>query len=364
MTEPTSLLVATVKNEGPNILEWVAHHRLCGFNRIQIFQNDSNDMTVQILRTLAKLGIVDYFENHHPKGAHQMRAYRRASRTEAYETADWCMVLDADEFLCVKVGDGKVADLIAACPDDSDGILVNWRVFGSNGHRDLGRELVTERFTRAEPDADIVETHLTPFKPLFRTAAFRRPGIHLPRDPVGDAPKLVNGSGLEEGDFFRKNWRGYDPSVRAFAQVNHYANRDLGSFLLKQDRGGANGAPKVTGEAYWAQHDRNEEEDTRLSARAPEVWAEMQRLDEMSNGRLLRLRGRAFRQWRIALDALLENADMAALRRTILGTDARSTARDSMVTPFRLPTPQAVFTSVRTLDDDAPPPPERKVALG
>ncbi len=364
MTEPTSLLVATVKNEGPNILEWVAHHRLCGFTRIQIYQNDSNDMTVQILRTLARLGIVEYFENHHAKGAHQMRAYRRASRTEAYETSDWCMVLDADEFLCVKAGNGRVADLIDACPDDADGILVNWRVFGSNGHRDLGRELVTERFTMAEPEADIVDTHLTPFKPLFRTSAFRRPGIHLPRDPVEAAPTLYNGSGLAEGDFFRKNWRGYDPSKRAFAQVNHYANRDLASFLLKQDRGDANGATRVSSEAYWAQHDRNDEEDLRLAARVPEVWAEMERLDEMSNGRLLRLRNRAFRQWRIALDGLLEKGDMAALRNTVLGNDTKTAAQASMVTPFRLPSPQPVFTSVRAERDPAPAPKQRKVALG
>ena len=364
MTKPTSLLVAAVKNEGPNILEWVAHHRLCGFDRIQIYQNDSNDMTVQILRTLARLGIVEYFENHHPKGAHQMRACRRAARSAAYEASDWCMVLDADEFLAVKTGDGKVGDLIDACPEDADAILVNWRVFGSNGHRDLGRELVTERYTRAEPDADIIDSHLTPFKPLFRTSAFRRPGIHLPRDPITEAPLMYNGSGLPEGAFFRKNWRGYDPSVRAFAQVNHYANRDLASFLLKQARGGGNGVPRVTGEAYWAQHDRNEEEDLLLAARAPEVWAEMQRLDEMSNGRLLRLRNRAFRQWRIALDSLLEQGEMSVLRNAILGASAKPVPKDSMVTPFRLPTSQLVFSSVRSGRDDLPLPENKKAALG
>ena len=363
MTEPTSLLVAAVKNEGPYILEWVAHHRLCGFTRIQIYQNDSNDMTVQILRTLARLGIIEYFENHHPKGAHQMRAYRRASRTEAYEASDWCMVLDSDEFLSVKVGDGKVADLIAACPEDAEGILVNWRVFGSNGQRDLDRGLVVERFTRAEPDQDIVDTHLTPFKPLFKTSAFGRPGIHLPRDPVGE-PRIYNGSGLPEGDFFRKNWRGYDPKVRAFAQVNHYANRDLASFLLKQARGGGNGEMKITGEAYWAQHDRNEEEDLALASRATAIWDEMRRLDEMSNGRLLRLRGRAFRQWRIALDGLLEKGDMAALRNAILSSDAKAATPVSMVTPFRLPAPQPVFTSVRAQDDEAPAPRQKKLATG
>ncbi len=131
MTKHTTLLVASVKNEGPNILEWVAHHCLCGFDRIQIFQNDSNDTTPRTLRALDQLGVIEFFQNRNAEpGAHQRRAYRRASRSAAYAESDWCMVLDCDEFLAVKTGGGKVQDLIEACPDDADAILVNWRVFG------------------------------------------------------------------------------------------------------------------------------------------------------------------------------------------------------------------------------------------
>ena len=355
MKNDTYLLVATVKNEGPNILEWVAHHRLCGFDRIQIYQNDSTDSTVQTLRTLHRMGVIEYFDNRHMHGAHQMRAYRRAARTETYAEAEWCMVLDGDEFLNVKAGDGGVRDLVAACPDASDAILVNWRIFGSGGHRDLDDILVTKRFTSAEPEDEIVDGKLSPFKPLFRTAAFRRPGIHLPRDQQVEEPVYCNGSGLLEGEFFRKNWRSFDPRRRQHAQVNHYMVRDLSSFLLKHDRGSANAPNREVGKDYWDQHDRNEAEDDSLASRAPVLWAEMERLDEMSGGRLLRLRGRAMRQARIAVAALLERPDTQALHAAILGEAPAPAAKEqaSMITPFRLPGPQPVFSTTRT--GKAPP---------
>ena len=222
MTKDTTLLVATVRNEGPNILEWVAHHRLCGFDRIQIFQNDSTDNTVRTLRILDRLGVIEFFQNRNLEvGAHRRRAYRRASRGAAYAESTWCMVLDCDEFLNVKTGDGTVQDLIAACPTEADAILLNWRIFGSNGHRDLSGELVTERFTRAEAAGEIANGRKSPVKALARTASFGRPGVHMPRDPKKDAPVYCNGSGLSAGEFEHRNWRSDDPGARKLAQVNH-----------------------------------------------------------------------------------------------------------------------------------------------
>ena len=53
-------LVATAKNEGPYLLEWVAYHRMIGFDNILIFQNDSDDYTHETLRILDSLGVVQY----------------------------------------------------------------------------------------------------------------------------------------------------------------------------------------------------------------------------------------------------------------------------------------------------------------
>jgi muconolactone delta-isomerase len=48
----TTTLVATLKNEGPYLWEWVAYHKSIGFDNIVIFQNDSNDMTHGILHEM------------------------------------------------------------------------------------------------------------------------------------------------------------------------------------------------------------------------------------------------------------------------------------------------------------------------
>ncbi|MDA8585854.1 glycosyltransferase family 2 protein [Rhodobacteraceae bacterium] len=362
MNNPSSLLVASVKNEGPNILEWIAHHRLCGFDRIQVYHHDSTDTTSATLRTLDRLGVIECVENQYDGDEHQLRACKQSAQSEAYAQADWCMVLGVEDFLAIKTGAGKIHDLIKACPDESDAILLNARVFGSNGQRTLGQDLITQRFQKAEPVDDIITGQLSTFKTLFRTTAYERPGPYLPQGSLKGSPAVCNGSGLQEDAFLRKNWRGNDPLGRKFAQVNHYGLRDLESFLLKYDRDHAAGTAQTMGQGFWARYDRNEQEDLLLVDRAPELWAEMTRLNEMSNGRLLRLRKRAIHRWRTALNGLLERREMAALRNALLNRDEHQPKGDSMVTPFRMPGRQPVFTSVRTPKPE--PMPIRKTLAG
>lgn len=315
MSRETTLLVTTVKDEGPNILEWVAHHRLCGFDHIQVYQNDSTDFTIRTLRVLDRLGIIEFHNNKNAKGAHQIQAYRRASWSEAYAKSDWCMVLDGDEFLNVKIGSHRVSDLTAAC-EGADAILVNWKLFGTSGQLEIGDDLITERFTMAEAD-ERIEKNLTAFKPLFRTRAFKRAGIHLPKVPLIDAPQYVNGSGLKDGVFERVNWRSKDPASRSLAQVNHYITRDLQSFLLKRARGSANAPNRDVGLKYWNAYNRNEAPDMGLANRAKALWEEMTRLDEMADGRLLHLRAKSLRVWRERYEEVRDHPDLLRLRQAI-----------------------------------------------
>ena len=355
MNTSTSLLVATVRNEGPNLLEWVAHHRLCGFDRIQIFENGSTDMSVRTLRQLDELGFVEFHDMPDEPGDLGQRACRLAAQTETYHTSDWCMVLDINEFLAVKTGGQQVADLINACPEDADAILVNWRVFGSSGQRTLTDDLVTRRFTQAEPAQDIKEDQPATFRSLFRTEAFQRPGCHLPHGPTSDAPLLCNGSGLRAGEFERKNWRSFDPKMRALAQVNHYATRDLESFILKEaDQKKDTTSNRPTAAALWAQRNRNEEEDLLLAKRADVLQTEMARLDDLSDGRLMRLRTRSQRQKQKSLDQLLENGDAAALRNTLLAWMDDKAPTESPVTTFRLPQPKPTFATSRNPKSEDP----------
>jgi hypothetical protein len=57
------LLITTVKDEGPSILEWIAHHKRIGFDDINVYQNDSTDMMLRTLATLDQMGVIRYFDN-------------------------------------------------------------------------------------------------------------------------------------------------------------------------------------------------------------------------------------------------------------------------------------------------------------
>ena len=60
------------------------------------------------------------------------------------------MHLDIDKFLNIHVGDGQIADLIAALPD-ADAIALTWRMFGNNGIIEYKDLLITDQFARAAP---------------------------------------------------------------------------------------------------------------------------------------------------------------------------------------------------------------------
>ena len=50
------LAILGVKNEGAFLLEWLAHHRACGFTDFLVFSNDCSDGTDLMLDRLAAMG--------------------------------------------------------------------------------------------------------------------------------------------------------------------------------------------------------------------------------------------------------------------------------------------------------------------
>lgn len=309
-----TVLIATAKDEGHNILEWVAHHRLAGFDDFILFQNDSTDGTAEVLELLHDLGVVHYFDNPAANGRHQMRAYKRASRMEVFQKADFAMVLDLDEFLNIRISNGTLQELFAALPE-FDHLVLNWRLFGSGQIPVMTSDLVTARFTDTT-SLERYQTHFTGYKSLFRPQVFTVPGIHQPRGPAlaDDEIRRVNGSGLMEPAFELRNWRAKDPLMTKFACVHHYAVKDVETFLLKSVRGSAHQTHRSLREKYWWKRNFGGTQDLSLVARSKRLWAEMQRLDELSGGQLLMLRQAAFDHHRANLNTLRDNPDYAALK--------------------------------------------------
>nr|WP_255346164.1 glycosyltransferase family 2 protein [Thalassobium sp. R2A62] len=115
-----------------------------------MFSNDCSDGSNLLLNRLDQMGVIKHFDN--PPGPRmdpQRAAYSWANRMEFVRSADWVLIVDADEFLNVKTGDHSIDHLITECGGkDADAISVNWRLMGSCGQAHMSDDLVTTRFTR------------------------------------------------------------------------------------------------------------------------------------------------------------------------------------------------------------------------
>lgn len=282
----TTTLVATVKNEGPYLWEWVAHHKSIGFDNIIIFQNDSNDLTHGILNEMRTAGLINYFYNNAEPNMHQIQAYTRATKTAAYQQSDWILALDLDEFLTIKTSEGTLQSWFNKLPS-ADYIVINWRLFGSSYKNIPNFDLTTTRFYRADPDGILSKNRPWGYKTMFRPQKFVRAGVHkpMPINPNDDF-KIINASGLRSDKFVIDDWRSTDPKNRNLAQINHYIVRDAQSFVLKSARGRAHQIENQVHFSYWRKFNMNNDADTTLFHRENLLRQEMREIDALTDGKV------------------------------------------------------------------------------
>ena len=145
--------VSMMKDAGPFVIEWVAHHLAVGFSDLLVYTNDCSDGTDDMLIRLEELGLAHHRRNDVAEGIRpQPSALTYAQAEPVVQHSDWVMVFDADEFLSIRHGDGSLDGLIAAAKaQDANGIVVTWRSFGSAGVVDWSRASVTEQYLMAAP---------------------------------------------------------------------------------------------------------------------------------------------------------------------------------------------------------------------
>ena len=262
--------VSMMKDEGPFVIEWVAHHLAIGFTDLVVYTNDCSDGTDDMLIRLEELGLCHHRRNVIPQGIRpQPSALNYAQDEPVVGQSDWVMVFDADEFLSIKYGDGTLDDLIAAAKaQNANGIVVTWRIFGSGGVVDWSRAPVTEQYLMAAPPTWNkgwgVKTLFT-FHPDYWKLGIHRPKMktrHI-KTEFPDQVKWLNGSGREMEDYFKfRGWRsitrtvGYD-----WVQLNHYAVKSVDSYAIRKMRGNVNNKADKYNSDYWSLQDRNEVRD-------------------------------------------------------------------------------------------------------
>ncbi|MDL2170885.1 glycosyltransferase [Asaia sp. HumB] len=144
-----SLLCLIIKNERQDLLELIAHHCLIGFERIVIYDNESDDGTAEVIEDAAKHFPVEriLWQNNRapiPGLTKQGAAYTHCI-TEWRDRAEWICFLDGDEFLIPPPG-AQLNDLLDRHADQ-DAFAINWMTFGSSNLESSAGRLVLEAFT-------------------------------------------------------------------------------------------------------------------------------------------------------------------------------------------------------------------------
>ena len=330
MSGPTITLVTAMRNEGPFVLEWIAHHWALGVTACVVVTNDCDDGTDALLDRLMEAGEVVHLRQEARPGKVQWQALSLAEETGAVRDADWVLPLDCDEFVNLRPPLATLPDLIAAA-GAADAIVLPWRLFGHGGHLRFAEDPVTERFTRAIPEDALFPGFARSFKTLARWKGgpFRRLGIHRPRGDMSDSV-WIDGSGRRlPADFAGAGGRIVlmTPRIESgLVQLNHYSLRSAEDFLVKRARGLPNRAGKK------AERNFNNVEDSTI-ARQREATAR-------ETARLLALPGVAAAQ---AACVAAHRAKIAALLATREGA--------------------TLFSRLALLATSVPPPAEEALAL-
>lgn len=310
-------LIGTVKDEGPWLIEWIAHHKVCGFDRIAIASNNCSDGTDDILDRLQSMNLIRHLRNPPPyKLPIQHQAYRKLQNQPEMRDCDWLMALDVDEFLVVHIGDGSVQGLLSHAKG-ADQLPIRWRLFGDSGLTGFVEPPITEAFKHSEPDfkrpRDIALEDTSGYKTLVKTHRKYWMSIHYstsfrPRTKFSLA-RFDNHKFFADGALIKIPPKTKQKEIARkldlaggnveLAEVYHYAVKTRQICALKKTRGDAAVADRVPGtDHYFNRLNRNEvvrEEISKYRARVADIsqkWLEDSKLRTLHKKSIQKMRER------------------------------------------------------------------------
>lgn len=249
-------MVAIVKNERQYLPEWIAYHRLIGFEHFYIADHGSSDDTELLLAKWQSQGLVTACQ-WEPEERAQILWYQHVLEHHGHEST-YMAFMDVDEFLVHPHCDRPLEWLAPTLASEEVGaVAINWRIFGSSGMRFRQPGGVLERFSMASDCARVVNCHVKsivkPSRVLSMTphTAQLKPGYrYLSAD--GQTVDFIEG----------KAQSGRTQSViDTPMKIYHYNIKSQEEFVdTKMSRGRANMGPMHSRDlSYFHRHDMNDE---------------------------------------------------------------------------------------------------------
>lgn len=219
---------AIAKNEQYGLREWIAYHRAVGVEHFYIYDNDS---TVPVRKTLQDdlpYGMITLIE--FPGLSKQMPAYQHCLKNFGPDN-EWIAFIDCDEFLVPKKCD-SVPEVLRSYQDQV-GLVVNWVIFGSDGHRTRPSGLVIENYVKGSPSDYVENLHV---KSIVQPKCTLR---------TGGNPHCFTYQGgrfavTEKHEAVTNAWSATHSTE--LLQLNHYTTKSLEDFEMKISKGRADAA--------------------------------------------------------------------------------------------------------------------------
>ncbi|MGB0507450.1 MAG: glycosyltransferase family 2 protein [Pikeienuella sp.] len=318
------MIVTTMRNEAPFILEWVAYHRAIGVTDFVVYTNDCDDGTDELLDALAEFGLItaridNPFREQKKAGDWQRAALWDLQNSNLTNDVDWLIPMDVDEYINIHTGQGTFADLVHAIPD-AHMISMIWRLFGNGFVDEFKDRFVTEQFEYAALDNCARPALAWGFKTAFNPQKVDGVwSVHRPKK-IDDQKDHLNwylstGQKMEER-FFRSGWRadrktaGYD-----LVSLNHYSLRSSESYLVKKHRGRVNHTKEDQDISYFFRMNHNVAPERSIQAKLPQAKALYAQF--LQNNVLRALHDRGVAQHHARIESLKTKPDYQSLYNTV-----------------------------------------------
>jgi len=221
--DQTCCVVGILKNEEEFVEEWVAYHRLLGFDHFFLYDNDPDLPLKNIFSSWGFVTVVPWPKtNEECEGSMQKVAYKHTLKNFLQEYR-WATFIDGDEFIVLRRHDSIKAflnDFESYCA-----VTLNHYIFGHNGFYNNPDGLVIESLnTREKTITDIVKT-------IFKTSCVKSPDIH--RQKLSKECVEVN----VEKNTISSESNLQDKNKHPSAYINHYRYRSFKDYISKVDRG-------------------------------------------------------------------------------------------------------------------------------
>jgi hypothetical protein len=219
---PVSLAVCAIfRDEARYLAEWVTFHRIQGVERFYLYDNFSADDWRSELDPEIASGIVEVTRWTDEPG--QRSAYNDCLRCHRAD-ARWIAFIDTDEFLFSPTG-ALLPEVLQGF-DTYPGVVVNWRIYGTNGWEQAPDGLVIENYPRRGPDDH-------PANAIVKSIVY-------PRDALGVTDTSVHyfrlrGNPVGE-DGRPALWPRREPPTADLLRINHYYAKSEEEFRRKSAR--------------------------------------------------------------------------------------------------------------------------------